>query len=675
MARRYNKEVEEKARATAKELQEQGVHHIDFMRFWYQDETQSVTQAFDAQGEPIKDSLPPSLHHVMADISNQQDKEIRTHKVYMYSPSAHNMLSVGEVKGQEAYTVEAENVAAYEDFWSYMPVLSVNYEDLLAALTWQPDIDVAILREYMQHDASEVRRAIAANPNIPEDVAVMLANDSDKEVRKMLALSPALSEHVQRKLSQDDVPEVRIALASSRYTSSHILVEIWEKLVPSTKDEDLKVAYAAISNPNIPFDVLFADYSSGNLSQAANIANHSDISTEALEAVLEQKLPDNDVKQRPPWHSPYEPWTLILNNQDLSFSQLLKLYKRFAHILRNKDELTRSQRDEAENICHYSAFKLRHKTMPDYEARMVKLVKDYPLSEENTTLYFQILQSPRLSWEVICQLGLNTEQFTRAFLARDDVPRAFFEDFLQIHAYPSPSLGEMYWLSNLRWRVKDYLYSRKHKSTEEWFANLRGCLTSKDYFSSDLGDLQDLIDDTEPCPTEILNECSQHILAQTNDDVDAIEQLKYVAQSLVLKTNTPHAALAQHPHYIIRKTVAASEVTPENILAQLSEDEAWQVRMETARNRFTPRACLEKLAQDEHHVVRNALLQNFAAPRYLLQRMSEQPSATSQRKVSTQLILHFISGIIVSVAIFVSLVRRFYRWVLGLIRKCKGVSS
>lgn len=622
MAIKYNIKLAEEAQLVAEEIEAQGVHHIDFIYSWYEDEWQVInSQAFDASDELMNAEF--SLHTLIRGLEGELYDPLHLHNfdeipLYLYSPSAHRIIVSGQVDGQiDEYTLKDEGREPndYDDLWTHIPQFSPNYEDLLAALTWQPDIDEALLREYVQHDAVEVRVAIASNPNIPEDIAYTLAEDVAVDVRKALAQLPALPLELQRKLSQDSDKEVRTALVSSRYTSSQILVDICKNLSQSEIDDDVILTRLATSNPNIPVDFLVKKYQSGDLAQAINLAKHPDLSFDALSAMLDQEYDIESV-----WYHPYSLWSLLIDYhyQKLSFAQLIEVHKRVFTIF-----VTHPDKCEASKVWSLQrkiAWALRTKTTPDYKDNIAKLVENYPLSKETSILYSIIVRDSSLSWSFICELGLDKIRLSRDLASRKDIPRAFWENLWE--QYAEPTEGEEDWLADARWHVKHKLfYKEEKKSIEERFADLRTCFTAKECIYEEWFDLESLITE-ESCPPEILEACAKDILTQSNGD-DVMEVLQYLTAALVDKAAAPHAALAQHSHYRIRKTVAASQRTPEDVLAQLSEDEAWQVRMEIARNRFTPRAILEKFANDEHPAVQQALLQNLAAPRHLLQRLPE----------------------------------------------------
>jgi hypothetical protein len=83
-----------------------------------------------------------------------------------------------------------------------------------------------VLRHLAQSADKEIRARVAANPNIPREVADLLARDPDADVRIAVSENTAFAFEYLELFVTDESPDVRFAIAENFDTPSEILLRL-----------------------------------------------------------------------------------------------------------------------------------------------------------------------------------------------------------------------------------------------------------------------------------------------------------------------------------------------------------------------------------------------------------------------------------------------------------------
>lgn len=101
---------------------------------------------------------------------------------------------------------------------------SASFTRYLAA--GSPYTPAILLRHFADDRDPQIRRRLAENPAVPEDVVDLLIRDPDPEVRIALTENPLIAEQFIEMLVNDASPDVRFAMAENSSTSSEVLLRL-----------------------------------------------------------------------------------------------------------------------------------------------------------------------------------------------------------------------------------------------------------------------------------------------------------------------------------------------------------------------------------------------------------------------------------------------------------------
>ena len=83
------------------------------------------------------------------------------------------------------------------------------------------------IRELAQHEFSSIREVVAKRDDLPDDVAVMLANDPNVYVREQVAKRPVLPAAAIERLARDGDTKNRYLIASRRDLPVLVVCQMW----------------------------------------------------------------------------------------------------------------------------------------------------------------------------------------------------------------------------------------------------------------------------------------------------------------------------------------------------------------------------------------------------------------------------------------------------------------
>jgi hypothetical protein len=572
------------ARIAAEELKNQGVDHIDFIHTYYCDETKIITsKAFDSKGAGI----PQTKHDQRQFTSSSMwlDSLVRTtnkiptygHGFYSYSPANHAVVEVGEFY----FVSEHDAMEPHEDEDGFpAPILDENYEDIIKALTWQPDLSDEVMRQYASHKNTRVRQAVASNPNTPVGILEKLAKDSEHLVRIAIAKNPAIPETLYTDLSQDSYSSVKLATAEAFHKPYSVLVGIVkphiEQLMLGTKPivNDL-VMKAVLENQNFPIEVLLDWYdifrSQPNYELLEyTLAGHPKTPNEIF--VLLSKHQNKDIRQA------------VAENPKVPLEILFELAK-----------------DEEYFVADRAGQTLRRVDLSKYGSAIEKLIEG---KETNVNFHAAIAGNETVSSHVLTKLSRENENVRYALAGYGNTPRELLEELAEddTKTVNNRTIGQVAQerldsVEDKRRKFWQKVESDKVAGTIFWDTTARSEFATEEFLLSLFGD--------KP-PTE-----------------DEEYSQGWTESSAIANPNLRLETILAHSRHDIRQKVARQARATTAQLEQLSKDPAWQVRMEVARNLNTPPHVLELLAKDEHPSVQGAVKQNLAAPRHLLKRSSK----------------------------------------------------
>jgi hypothetical protein len=557
---------------TARALDARGVARVDFLYAYYADENALLgSKAFDADGRmlPSEDALTDWSETVPLTVPGWEPGNLCS-----YSPKHHQVTTVGEID----WTPDEDD----PDAQLHVLVLDTAYEDVIAALTWHPDLPADVMERCVRDTRASVRAAIAANPTIPAALQSQLARDAERPVRTALARNPGLASNVAHELAED------AALYRALATNSNAPADVLSRLVP---DDPAAIERAlgtygyrevkerALSNANFPVQRLIDLWRTmpEDVSIAAALAGHPEVPADVV-AVLARHV-DSKVKSALCDSAP-PALTLRLILDMIANSGA---NDRFAHLaLRAYDFSSASGRRELEALLAepdalvargLQRFVAQNRTIPS------DLFEKLP---HDADTYGFLPSNPVTPRPLLARVA--TEPRWKEQLGRLCIDEARARTFATLPAEECAAAIEPF-ANSASWEDRGFAARQPGTSSDTLIGLLR---------------LEGLFGDTPS---------------------DTHYERERVWQALCQNPSLPVAALLEHGPVEAREWAARERVSTAD-LAALAQDPGRTVRKAVAQNPRSSPEVLARLADDADASVRQAVLENVATPRNLLPRSS-----------------------------------------------------
>lgn len=538
----------QRALEQARTLQDGGIDRIDFLYGYYNDETRVIAaKGFDASGQALRDR--PDVQTWAEWRMVETVPGWPSHAMGSYSPRHHQAVQIGEIDYNDSY----EGIE-YGESKHPLPVAHAEAPDLVAMLTWHPDLPDDLVRRGALDDRAAVRAAVASNPTTPADLLGALAGDADMQVRRGVALNAAAPADVLIRLAEDPDLLVRDALASNYNAPADALTALATGWSVQERDEKA-LARKAMQHPRFPLDWLLDQRRSASdvglsLDAHVAVALHADATSAHLDELAAS--PSKEVRH-------------AVANTASGAVRVATL----ARLLKDLDGYVRSDAHHA-----LRRLDLSQSERADDVRRLLRS------SESSRALCAALQGNPTVTPEM-ARLMAGSDPWS-ANWASWRLPELDPDRPPSVHKWPEESQLRA-WAASEKW-------DERHRAARTPATPLDALLT--------LLEVPGLFDDF---PDE------------SGGDFDQYQRVS-TCVALCGHPSLPLRVLMGSTDERRRRAAARQTRASADELTELARDPAWIVRWSVASNPNTPTTVLDILGDDEHETVRNRARSNLAAP-------------------------------------------------------------
>lgn len=492
------------------------------------------------------------------------------------------------------------------------------------------------LKALASRPEAEVRRAVAANPNTPEEVLWRLAVHFPEAVlsNPVLELFWLLNANWLAEMPG----YARSRLLACPEASLHLLR--W-----ALKEGDTQSLLSVLQNPRVPGEFLeaLADHPLPAVAEAARL--HVGFESEPLEAALEWCEADMDyfelrqlvlLGMAPPWlasriaqESDTALRLALLEQADLPPTVLQKLLfddeEEVRQAARAHPKAPAEQLQLIEQLEQGLPVEVSFEALAQGSAYVRALVAKHPqtprpllerlIADDDWQVRVAAASNPRIPKPWLEPLARDGDRAVREAVAAN--PRA-----------TSRILGQL-----MADEYEEVRQAATHNPHSPWFWDIFDLLEQRS--PSLYAEHLDLLARQGPY-------CRRLVMAHPHVPTKMLEDYRAhpdPATRLAIAQNpkTPPgvlAAMAHDPDPEVRQAVASHPQTPLPGLERLAQDKQPDVRMRVAENPRTPGEVLQVLAQDDHWPVRQAVAQNPSTPTEALRRLGQDPDTDVQQAVA-----------------------------------------